>query len=127
VLELALLAMLAPLVGCVDPPAADDRAVVLSQLRSGTGRVAADEEQCSNKAVERSDAGIAQVVSTPDASIDERMELVVEQRNKELAQCESDADQQNEKLSEGERADYEREAQEPAQPTVMQILVTSGP
>lgn len=119
--------MLAPLVGCADAPVADDRSVVLSQLRSGTGRVQADEEQCSNKAVARSDAAIADVVSTPDASIDERMQFVIEQRNRELAQCESDADSQNEKLSEGERADYEREAQDQAQPVVMQILVTSGP
>jgi hypothetical protein len=126
-LAVTLIATGTALTGCADPPMASDRSVELSQLQSGTGQVEALEQQCADDAIKRSDVAIAQVVATPDASIDGRMQSVVDQRSRELAQCESDADQQNEKLSEGERDDYAREADEQRQRTAMAILVTSKP
>jgi hypothetical protein len=110
--------------GCAAPPVSD-RSTQLDDLRASTAKVSIQEKQCTLTALKRSDDAIGQIVSTPDPTIEMRMQAVVDQRDRDLAACETNADRENEELSEGERSEYELEAREQMQRTAMTVLVTS--
>ncbi|HUA33717.1 MAG TPA: hypothetical protein VMA09_08950 [Candidatus Binataceae bacterium] len=119
-LAIAAIAMFA-VAGCGEPPISN-RAVQLDDLQAETGRVKVKEQECTLSAMKRSDDSIAEIVSSPDLSIDMRMQAVVDQRNRDLAKCESDADNANDQLTEGERTDYQNETQEQRQRVAAIIL-----
>ncbi len=100
--------------GCGEPPISS-RSVQIDDLQAQTGRVKVKEQECSLGAMKRSDDAIARIVSSPDPSIDMRMQSVVDERNRELAKCESDADSANDQLTQSERSDYQNETQEQRQ------------
>jgi predicted negative regulator of RcsB-dependent stress response len=108
-------------------PDVSDRSARLDELQSMSQRVELNERQCTDGAVKRSDDAIAKIVTTSSKTTDQQMQAVVDQRLRDLAKCESDADNANEQLSAGERTEYEREAEEAQQRNLMNTAVMSTP
>lgn len=107
--------------GCSEPPVSD-RSFQIDDLQAQTGKVKVKEQECALGAMKRSDDAIAQIVSSPDHSIDTRMQSVVDQRKRDLKKCESDADTANDQLTESERSAYQNETQEQRQRVAAIIL-----
>jgi type IV pilus biogenesis protein CpaD/CtpE len=100
----------------------------LTQLDEQTRIVAEREKQCIAGTLARSRDQMARIAATPDASVESRIQSETHNRDRELSDCRSSADQKNAEISAHERSEYELQAQqEHDRAALMTILMTSRP
>jgi hypothetical protein len=114
------------LAGCASSAGSGDSR--LQELQNASRQVATQEQQCMDAAVSRANDAYAQILRTPDASNAQRVQAVKAQRYQDLTKCKAEADNANEKISAGERAEYERQAQEENdRATMLRLIATPQP
>ena len=101
-----------------------------TQLRNESEEIPERERQCIRAALIRSNDQIARIAASPDldSSTGLQMQLVVNDRDRELSNCKANADYEEAELSACQRADYESRAKdERERSALMMILTTSRP
>jgi hypothetical protein len=98
----------------------------LAQFEEKRRAVAESEKQCIDVTLTRSRDEMARITATPDASVESQTQRVNYQRDREISQCRVTANDENAKISEQERKQYELQAQEERdRASLMAILTTS--
>jgi hypothetical protein len=100
----------------------------LAQLEQKSRIIAEREKQCVSKALARSRDELARMTATPAASAGLQTQQHDAERDREISECRATADNENAEISEQERNEYERQAQEERdRASLMAILTTSKP
>jgi hypothetical protein len=98
----------------------------LAQFEEKRRAVAESEKQCIDESMTRSHDEMARITATPDASVESQTQRVNYERDREISQCRITANDENAKISEQERKEYELQAQEErSRASLMAILTTS--
>ena len=98
----------------------------LAQFEKKRRAVAESEKQCIDESLTRSHDEMARITATPDASVESQTQRENYERDREISQCRVTANNENAKISEQERNEYELQAQEERdRASLMAILTTS--
>jgi hypothetical protein len=98
----------------------------LAQFENKRRAVAEKKKQCIDETLTRSRDEMAGITATPDASVESQTQRVNHERDREISQCRITANDENAKISEHERKEYELQAQEERdRASLMAILTTS--
>ncbi len=98
----------------------------LVQFEKKRQSVAESEKECIDETLTRSRDEMARIASSPNASVESETQKVNYQRDREISQCRVMANNENAKISEQERKEYELQAQEERdRASLMAILTTS--
>ena len=101
----------------------DPRLVQFEEKRQS---VAESEKECIDETLTRSRDEMARIAASPNASVESETQKVNYQRDREISQCRVTANNENAKISEQERKEYELQAQEERdRASLMAILTTS--
>jgi hypothetical protein len=98
-----------------------------AELANESRKISDHEHQCVHEALARSSEQTARIASTPDpaANAGDRMQMIANDRDRELAKCKAAAKREEDELSARERAEYQRQAEQERQQSLMSILTTS--
>ena len=98
----------------------------LAQFEKQRRSVAESEKQCIDETLTRSRDEMARVVASPDASVESQTQKESYERDREVSQCRVTANNENAKISEQERNEYDLQAQEERErASLMATLTTS--
>ena len=98
----------------------------LVQFEEKRRAVAESEKQCIDESMTRSHDEMARITATPDASVESQTQRVNYERDREISQCRVTANDENAKISDQERKEYELQAQEERdRASLVAILTTS--
>ena len=98
----------------------------LAQFEKERRALAESEKQCIDESLTRSHDEMARITATPDASVESQTQKENYERAREISQCRVTANDENAKISEQERKEYELQAQEERdRASLMAILTTS--
>ena len=98
----------------------------LAQFEEKRRAVAESEKQCVDETLTRSRDEMARIAASPDASVESQTQKESYERDREISQCRVTANNENAKISEQERKEYELQAQEERdRASLMAILTTS--
>jgi hypothetical protein len=98
----------------------------LAQFEKKRRAIAESEKQCIDETLSRSRDEMARIVATPDASAESQTQKENYERDREISQCRVTANNENAKISEQERKEYELQAQEERdRASLMATLTTS--
>jgi hypothetical protein len=100
----------------------------LTGLEEERRTVAEREKQCIDNTLTRSRDEMAHIAATSDASVELRTQRANNQRDRDLSECRAKAYTENAEISEQERKEYARQAQqEHDRASLMMTLTTSQP
>jgi hypothetical protein len=103
----------------------DPKLVHLEEQRRA---LAESEKQCIDETMTRTRDEMASIAATPGASVESQTPRVNNERDREISQCHARADEENAKIAEQERKEYELRAQEERDAASLRaILTTSQP
>jgi hypothetical protein len=121
----ALAALL--ILGC--STTSDPTSIRLTSLRQETQEISERERQCINAVVIRSNEQLAQiaVISALEADTGRLKEIAANERDRELAECQADAEQEEQQLSVRERVKYTRQAEDERERNALRAILTGSP
>lgn len=99
-----------------------------AELAKESQQISERERQCISATVTRSNDQMAQIASSsdPPANAGIRIQMVANDRDRELAKCKATAEREENDLSARERAEYQRQAKEERErSSLLSILTTS--
>jgi hypothetical protein len=123
-----ILAVAAVLVlGC--STTSDPTSIRLPSLRQESQEISERERQCINGAVIRSNEQLAQiaVISALEADTGLLKEIAANERDRELAECKAEAEQEEKQLSARERVEYARQAEDARERRSLRAILTGSP
>lgn len=98
----------------------------LAQFEKERRAIAGSEKQCIDETLTRSRDEMAHMVASPDATVESQTQKESYERDREVSQCRVTANNENAKISEQERKEYELQAQEERErASLMATLTTS--
>ena len=98
----------------------------LAQFEKQRRPIAESEKQCIDESMSRSRDEMARITATPDSSVESQTQRETYERDREISQCRVTANNEDAKISEQERKEYELQAQEERdRASLMAILTTS--
>jgi hypothetical protein len=98
----------------------------LAQFEKERRAIAESEKQCIDESMTRSRNEMARVTATPEASVESQTQKESYKRDREISQCRVTANNEDAKISEQERKEYELQAQEERdRASLLAILTTS--
>ena len=98
----------------------------IAQFEKKRRTIAESEKQCIDETLTRSRDEMARITASPNASVESQTQRESYERDKEISQCRVTANNENAKISEHERREYELQAQEERdRASLMAILTTS--
>ena len=116
-------------VGCSVPKNSTSGTYTRSaELANQSQEISEREHQCIRATVTRSNDQIARIASTSDPTENDgvRMQMVANERDRELAKCKATTEREEDEVSARERAEYQRQAKEERERnSLMSILTTS--
>lgn len=90
--------------------------------------IAVREQQCIDETETRSNDQVARIAAASDPDEEMLMQKANDERDRELYQCRTAADRENDELTSSERAQYQDDVQdERDRSALMMILTTSSP
>jgi hypothetical protein len=101
-----------------------------TQLRNESAEISEHERQCIRAALMRSNHQIAGIAVSPDPNSPTKLQtqILVNYRDRGLAECRADADREEEELSACQRAEYQSRAKDESdRRALITILTTSRP
>ncbi len=96
------------------------------RLQQVIQRVDAGEQACINGETTRTSRQLARIAGTPDATTGRQIQMLTDDRDRRILECQARADRQREKLTSEDRAEYQIRAHEGPN-SLMMILTASRP
>ena len=98
----------------------------LAQFEEKRRAISESAKQCIDESRTRSRDEMARIAASPDASVESQTQRESDERDREISQCRVTANNENAKVSEQERNEYQLQAQEERdRASLMAILTTS--
>ena len=98
----------------------------LAQFEEKRRSVAESEKQCIDETLTLSRDEMARIAGSPDASVESQTQKETYERDRKISQCRVTANNENAKISDQERKEYELQAQEERdRASLVAILTTS--
>jgi hypothetical protein len=98
----------------------------LAQFEKERRAIAQGEKQCIDESMTRSRDEMARITATPEASVESQTQKENYERDRKISQCRVTANNENVKISDQERKQYELQAQEERdRASLMATLTTS--
>jgi hypothetical protein len=101
-----------------------------TQLRNENANISERERQCIGAALMRTNNQIARFATSPDPNSPAGLQtqILVNDRDRDLAKCKANADREEEELSACQRAEYQSRAKDESERSALiMILTTSRP
>ncbi len=115
--------------GCANGPAmTSDSDPSFDHLEQAIQKIDDGEKRCVDDITVRTNDESAQIAGTPETSTDPRIQMLVDERDRTILECQDHGDRLRETLTSGERAEYQARVQEERdRNSLMAIMTVSSP